>query len=357
MTKLLLLLLFASASAFAQDCKEQNLVTEANSPFQKIPVYDQNGSDTCYAFTGAQMADYHLIKKGAKTRSIHPAWVALQTARRWFNDSLTNGSSAIKSLVSLERFQNCSYDNVAQGLAAWAKKANVTESEILNLIEKYSPVIRELSTEKGALAEADYRYALEVALEEHRSCSANPTWAQLLPLLSELKLLSSPDMLAKLLLPACENGQQPVSLPKAKYEYLADEAAIASKLASKLEKLKSPVALTYCANLWSNPDYKGVIARGPSAPTVLQTCGQHASVVVGKKMIAGTCHFLVRNSWGKEFNSFNEKWTCLCKNRSTGAFVDNCTASMNANKQFDVEGCWIKADAISKNASDLTTLE
>ncbi|HXH32558.1 MAG TPA: hypothetical protein VNJ01_17290 [Bacteriovoracaceae bacterium] len=353
MMSLIFLLLFLPAQALSVDCKEQNLITESESPFQKIPVYDQNGSGTCYAYTTAQLVDFHLIRKGAKERSVHPAWVSLVTARRWFNDTLTDNSSTVKSLVALSELKNCSYATVSKSLATWADKARVTESEILNLIEKYSPILKDMSLEKSSLSDEDFQSAMELALDDHRSCTGNPAWDQLLPQLRALRVMSSPDMLSKLILPTCETSKHAIKIPKPKYELLTEESAIIGKIANKLDRLKSPVAITYCANVWRDPTYTGLKNR----PMPAADCGQHASIVVGKKMIGGACHLLVRNTWGKEFDSNNKKWTCLCKHKTTGEFLDNCTNDMNVNKQYDVEGCWIKGEVLSNNISEITTLE
>ena len=39
-----------------------------------------------------------------------------------------------------------------------------------------------------------------------------------------------------------------------------------------------------------------------------KTCGNHASIIIGKKKIGGKCHYLVRNTWGKDCSKYD--WKC-----------------------------------------------
>src|SRR5690606_35114876 len=105
--------------------------------------------------------------------------------------------------------------------------------------------------------------------------------------------------------------------------------------------------------------YKGITKRGGffTSTTYAKDCGHHASLVVGKKIIGKQCHYLVRNTWGTGFNSGTKKWNCLCKDRKTGKFLDNCTASKHNNGKYTVEGCWINGKALAANIYGGSVLE
>ncbi len=63
----------------------------------------------------------------------------------------------------------------------------------------------------------------------------------------------------------------------------------------------------------------------------LQDCGNHVSLVVGRRQQGGKCQYLVRNTWGTSC-SFYKKWECDkdASGQGTGGFwVDAATLLPN----------------------------
>jgi hypothetical protein len=369
--KFILLVIFFATQALA--CPDVNLIIQKDSPFEKIPVYDQDGTGICYAYTAAQLKDFYLIKNGASKRSLHPAWIALKYAEKKEKDRITGGDAAI-ALKAIASGQNCDYDIVSEALQKWSKEANVSEAEILNFLERYAKNLQlqyssifQHSTAKPPLALKQPRSILTPDVEsavaqtaQEVKCST-ATWDKLIPALKDLEVLTSRELISQLIFPACKSSPQPKH-PPVKPHYFAShftkDAEIESYIKDHLGRVKSPLAISYCSTVLYEPDYDGVnngLFRYREG-NQKKDCGEHASLVVGSKNENNQCHFLLRNTWGNGFGSSTKKWKCLCKHKRTGQFVDNCSYKTQSAKNYSVEGCWIPSDKLSKNVYGLTVI-
>ena len=364
-SKLLFLLPFLFSTSLFADCSTVNLITAPKSPFAKIPVYDQDGIGTCYAYSASQLIDYHLIKNGGK-RSVHPLWAALKYSDAQNNSSISGGecSSTIKAL---SRAGNCDQEKVSKAIKAWANKANVKEAEVVHLIEKLAPEMKKILSKKKKtnpkakeLSAKEVEVAVRAAIKQHEPfCSAGATWENLIPALKSLKVLDSTVLLSNLVMPGCSSNLTKLKIPSPTVLNSSSDNGWEKNLNNKLND-KLPVSVSYCAKvLREGSHYRGVTKRGGFFTNNVKTsdCGPHESLVVGKKKIGNQCHYLVRNSWGAGFNSGYRKWNCLCKEKKTGKFLDNCTASKHNNGKYTVEGCWINGKALSANIYEGTVLE
>lgn len=359
----LIALALLAQSAFAQDCESMNLVTESNSPFNKIPVYDQDGLSVCYAYAAAQLVDYHLVKNGSD-RSVHPLWAALKYAEKKNQDRISSGITydAIEQMI---KTGNCKYDDIQTAISTWSVKANVNEADVMDLIERLAPKFKNLYEAKKKVdptatpTQEEVDQAINAAITEHKPwCSAGATWDALMPELRALSTLSSTKILTDLVLPVCSKDLQKLTLPKLTYYRSDVDGEYATTLDKKLNSIKTPVSVTYCSKVLYEPEFVGVTRKTQAKPEAYNgNCGGHESLIVGKKKVGETCHFLLRNSWGNGFSSSTEKWKCLCKNRATGEFVDDCTNATHNNGKFTVEGCWINSDQLAKNMFGMTSLE
>ena len=134
----LILSLLLVSSVWAQSCPTKNLMTEKDSPFDIIPVYNQDGSGTCYAYTASQLANYYLLKKKETTTlTYHPLWAALQYANSYNSKSITAGIADI-TLDEMSMDPYCSYSSVTTSLQKMAKEQKMTDHEIIGFIEQLS---------------------------------------------------------------------------------------------------------------------------------------------------------------------------------------------------------------------------
>jgi hypothetical protein len=307
-----LLFLILSFNVLADDCSSVNLITEPNSPFKNIPVYNQGSLNICYAYTAAQILDWYQMKNGATKRTVHPAWAALQYALKRNKTKLEIGHPK-EAMESVRLALNCDYDAVETALKSLSR--NESDTSVLLSIE------RGTFRSPAGLTPVD---TLKEALDKH----------------------CSPDKRTFVMVPEVE---------RLNYNTLNDDQAYETFLSTKLATAPSPVSIAYCANVWKTPDFDGIdMDKNGKRDLVRKGCEYHESLVVGKKMMGNSCHFLVRNTWGNRWTSHNRNYACVCRDRMTGEFVDDCRPETHRNERYSVEGCWLRGTDLARNIGQLT---
>lgn len=310
-----------------------NLITDEASPFSKIPVYDQKDSNICYAFAAAQIVDFHLIKNGAERPSVHPVWLALNYALARKRNGLDIGHTK-DTIERLNEVQNCDSNIVSNALSSWAGTAEIPDSKIISFIEKYSD-------QKRKPASSD-NLTLRM-LSQLRALATNPV-----------------QVVSQILSPICSERTK-VSVPKVwKYNYsqLPTDEAYEKFLIRRLNENKAPISIAYCSKVWKDPGYDGIDLTFLGVRDALRKdCDYHESLVVGKKLSGGTCQLLVRNTWGDKWKAGNKKWKCLCRDKTTGEFADDCQSETHPDSKYSVEACWISSEKLSKNVGVVTFTE
>lgn len=355
MKMIILLFIFTVTSSWAQNsCAPLNLITQKDSPFNKIPVFDQDGLGICYSYTASQLIDYQLMKKGNKDRIVHPLWGALKFADSAKQESISSGTTYY-AIKAIQDAGNCHLKSFDEAISTWTKKTNASESEIMGLVEKLAPKLGLLNTK---VHQDVVDEMIATAIEEHSPyCSTNISWNQLMPELRSLSLLSSRKLLSNLVLPVC-NKPSRISITNPRFNLPAQDEQWVPAIDSKLDELNAPIAVSYCARGLYDESYDGVNRKTATTPLgVKPDCSNHESIIAGKKQINGKCHFLLRNSWGSGFHSSNKDRKCLCKSRKTGKFLDDCQEELHNDGDNIVEACWISEDVFSKNAFGLTYLD
>jgi hypothetical protein len=329
----ILLLLSISCTALAQDCSDVNLLTMPNSPFEKIPVYDQQESNICYAYAAAQMVDFHNIRRGAEKRNVHPAWPALIYAQNRKREGLDIGHTK-DAIEGLREARNCDFEKVSGALTAWASAELLPDSRILAFIEKYST---------GERAPTAVDATTGRMLADLRARALNPV-----------------QMVARLLDPACRE-RTPLEISTVrKYNYsdLPDDWAFESFLRKRLAQTPTPISIAYCSKVWKDPDYDGIdLTYFGKRDALKKDCDYHESLVVGRKVRGDACHLLVRNTWGDRWNAGNRRWQCLCRERATGRFIDDCAEASHPDARYAVEACWIPARTLARNVGVVTVMD
>ena len=374
---LALALTLLSQVTFATVCTPTNLVTEANSPFKKIPVYDQNGTNICYAYVTSQLLDYNLMKKGVKERMAHPLWLAMNHGKHAIksvptekNRTMIGTGNVKRTIESLNAYPLCTFGAVEKLLSQMAKTAKTKDSEVVQFIETYTQ--RLAAKEEGrALAALEGRDSklddidIITLIKETKSdaamrwCSSSATWDALLPLLRNLNAVTTPEMVEKLLSQACQNNLFNFQAPKATIKIFGGtDGVITGQIAEMLDTNKAPVSVSYCAKALTQPSLQGITYRNPNGAKLqyAKGCEPHESIIVGKKQVGNSCQLLLRNTWGSNFGTWTKDKKCLCKNRKTGAYLDDCNIKAHNNGQYTVEACWIDEGVINRNAYQMTYL-
>ncbi|RLA67915.1 MAG: hypothetical protein DRQ88_01225 [Epsilonproteobacteria bacterium] len=101
-------------------------------------------------------------------------------------------------------------------------------------------------------------------------------------------------------------------------------------ISNELNKINSTgLGISYCSIVLSKgTSFKGIPSGDRANPG---RCGNHASIIIGQRMRAGSCQYLLRNTWGfTGCNTYNSSWECKRdgKGRESGVWIDaNALAS------------------------------
>lgn len=366
MYQILFLILFPILS-LAQDCQEVNLITESNSPFNKIPVYDQDGAGICYAYAASQILDYYMIKNGESERKNHPIWLALTAANFdsfRFDNNLAGGSAA-RTMTLLKKNTTCDYETVVNALKKWTNIVNVPEVEILSFVELYYSKIQDqyINPPFEVLEKNIPEILDDVTDEQNRlSCNRDGDWEKLYTEFKALSKLTPKEIFNETLGKACAEAPQfNNKLPEVEDLKGKNDSYYSNMISSKLNEKKMPVSISYCANLWYSPwdNYDGINDNGFQERifNVKPDCEKHESIVVGQKLVKGQCQYLIRNSWGGSWDRWNEGRKCVCRNKKTGELIDDCKQWGHSSRKFTVEACWISGEAVRKNTFGVTAVK
>lgn len=268
-----------------------------------MKVIDQKDLNICYAHAASQLTEYHLRKTGSLER-VHPAWLALLYSESKNKSKLEIGHTS-EALDLIRGKSLCKAGIITARLQAVYQGLN-GDIEILSRIEKEN--------------ESPVRYLSELFNQ-------------------------------------CEEGSK-LALPEVKrfgHRELSTHSAFESKILVTLAQ-GSPLSISYCANIWTKNDYEGIgFNELNQRDRLMKDCHYHESLVVGRKMIKNSCHFLVRNTWGNQWRKSNKNWNCLCQDKMTGELQDDCR--FETHKDSEVVACWLPAATVAKNTGVITFLE
>lgn len=390
--------LFVSV-AWAQSCPTKNLLTEPNSPFNKIPVYNQDGSGTCYAFTASQLANYYLINnKKSKGPVVHPLWVALSYVKVHKGTTI-RGGFVDEALDSISDVPVCNYQSVANSLSEIAKEYGMNDHEVIGFIENFSinfrneikkkaaeeskskrdkenfirrydnpmpidntyvHVNRPLLNERELILRNLFYNALNDTIsymKEFTSCTES-NMRQLTDALAPLLKMTESITFRALLNSDCKQTT-PIKLPKTKIFKADFDNKFKKSFREHFANSNQPLGIHYCSTVLSNPNNDYIDGGGQSDKTrkTKKGCGQHASILVASRPSKNSCEYLLRNTWGAGYGSWTKNWKCACKNKKTGAYFNDCKKDSHPVKQYEVVGCWIPEDKMIKNTYGAQWLE
>lgn len=178
-------------------------------------------------------------------------------------------------------------------------------------------------------------------------CPENVLFERLLPELAAANE-TSVQLINRIVRDACNlNNLRTYNIPQPLIASPTDDGTALASIDDQIGK--GPFTFAYCSATWDNPNYS-MNRQGAD-----DACGMHSSLAVGRKKINQQCHMLVRNSWGTGWGDWNKNEKCLCKNMTTGAWVDECTEARHNDGNHSVEACYIGMERLARNVQDLTT--
>lgn len=365
---MLLSILLWSNSGMA--CANVNLQTRKNSPFQRIPVYDQNGLGSCYAYAASQLIDYHRLSRGYGNQNglTHPIWTALQAKKNAGETTIESGviSDAVNAVA---RKGTCRESEVQRILNEYKGEGNLSDAQFMSLVEnindswdtsKFSNIgeIFDHALENSQAKNVcfDHRYVRDKIFEPFRING------------NRFRKVLGTEFLDSILR-TCrgENYYRPNLERVYSTCQLCTDLGIDNLIEDKLKE-GEPVVVNYCARVLGDKDYRGLDSsrnnffrimfrntrillendldeskiEANKKDKITKGCGKHSSMVVGSRNNGGKCQYLLRNTWGS--TTYAEHPNCLCE-VSKGRY-ESCS---HGDGTPNVVGCWIDAEALTPN--------
>ena len=335
---------FISFSLKAEDtCSTADLNAIPNSPFSKIPIYDQDGAGLCYAYAAAQMIDYYRFKNGDQgndlTNPIYASWVAYYEKRNFFLKSmdLVGGDSDVV-ISALKSNGVCTNQEVEKKILSLNKSTNLTSPQLLFFLDTIYKYRKYFFTWDHTVSEFNKH------VDSKLSCQ------QSLDLKNEFERLgilsSAPSLVLDNLFKNCKKHK--LDVPELETHHMGDDKQMKNIIDTELEK-NMPIQIDMCGHFLQETtptSYRGRIDVQIFKPREMSRwfgCGPHAVIISGRMKINGECHYQVRNSWGSlRYPPHATSCGCRTKNGSYKAICDK-------GEGIEYTGCWYRAKDLIPN--------
>lgn len=321
-------------SLSALPCAPVNLYEKTDNPLHKIPIYDQDGDGSCYAYSSAQLIDYHNLKKNPDHKLSSALWIAfghkyknhktmskfinrVTHPRRMFGISEPKqlGYSDINlALSDIRDIGICDVDIVKASIKKFRLSDKINDDEFLYLFNLVHHEIKNLTKRDPYIEEEDKRRIFDAALndliesrdkdiddveDKKRTLSnlnqlrirpqlicgpesptpeAEALYTQLMSAFSFDKKNRQLDILRNEVFADCfkEGATAKVEVPVTEHigEFYSSNKKLLKAIDKALDKKDAPAAIGYCAKVMSTPDMTPPLKLGPHGiipkPRVLQ---------------------------------------------------------------------------------------
>jgi hypothetical protein len=313
----------------AATCEPINLQQDPQNPLNKMPIYDQDGDGSCYAYTASQMIDYYNLSKNPNHKLSNALWIAfahkyrnrfiasnfwnrMTSPRRAFGISKPNelGFSDLNlALKDIENTGICDEEVVKSGIKKFKLTDKINDDEFLYLFNLVHHQIKELTKKDPYIEEIEKRRIFDIALNdliEQREqdilnpqektatistlntlrmrpelvCSPTATpgpeaellYSQLIGAFSFEKKNKQLDILRKEVFSDCfrkENISKPL-MPKLNHvgDFFASNEKILENINVALDTKNAPAAIGYCSRLMSSPVFDPPVDFTPGVPPI-----------------------------------------------------------------------------------------
>lgn len=324
-------------------CRDIDLNADANSPLRKIPVYDQGNTNMCYAYTASQLIDFYRFKNGDKsydfTNPIYAGWSYKTKHHDIANRKSLDFGNSGDLILALRENGVCTNSEVQARLSVLAKSANLSETELVEMLERSY-------TDDGWLKE-HARRIFGIRPPPSKSCTQPQALKDQLQRYHLLGIASTAAL--KPLLQNCR--KIPLNVPEPKTYLNDDDESFGRNIESTLSA-GYPGGIGYCSQILEDQEFLGTTRLEPSKlRSGTSECFKHLSVITGQKNFAGHCHYLIRNTGGPQHREGAAN-SCACITAS-GKYETSC--SERNPKQ--IVGCWIPRGRVLKNSYNLVILK
>lgn len=345
--KILILIIFIPQLLFASsgDC-DTDLNQGQNSPFNSIPIYDQDGVGLCYAYTTSQMIDYYRFSQGAKglTNPIYAGWATYYKDANFFKSrSLQNGGHEHQVVEALKKVGVCEDNFVSKRLSELTLDLGLSEAQTLHFLESVYKNYNGILTSKNW----DSAYQ-EIRTQTLVSCSQALNIKKRLEQFGFLEL--APTYILDQLFKNCKTHA--IKVPDVIVQDKGTDNEFENKI-NDVFKRQLPVTIGVCSSLFTNNqnrDLRGIqyIFNRASNANIKKECGPHSVLLTAQKKINGECNYLIRNSWGASwYPPTATSCACITRNRTYKQFCQK-------GEGEEYVGCWFKKNDILPNTSSIT---
>ena len=339
-------------------CNTVDLNAPKDSPFRNIPIYDQDGSGTCYAHAAAQIIDYWRLKHGTPPSDllnpIYLSWLNSYQARNIVTSKSDTwgGSSAfpLEAICSdLKDNGYCKNDRVQDCLKEFKQIGQMSDAELVHFLEtlydNYTVFTLENSASRAIRKTSDDLY-LQGRCEIKKLGS--------LVEIKKLLGISSTKVLAELF-QKCQPATPLKNLPEPRVYKDTKDADLRNQIDKALDN-KSPLSTGFCSSVLYDTQYRGlkgniwasIGGRGANG-NLDSNCGSHEAVISARKNFNGVCKYMIRNSWGSLWHPSGIDCACI---EDDGTYEDVCLSKFP--KEF--VGCWYRRSDLIPNILEASSL-
>lgn len=354
--------LFFSLSSIADDCTPIDLYKDTKSALRSVPIYDQGETGTCYAHAAVQLVDYWRIKNlQINTGYLDPLYAAHITSQhpekleafkfeknqvktvftQAKSDPSTYANFSVSTIEALNTFGGCSRDTANLAFQKYRFQNGLSNTDLVNLVETLTynskSVPRNIPKSLQDIVSKitfDEKVTTQTAKAGKKVYTANDALAEIFGVCSSKKIT--------------------VNTPKPKFIMARDDQTIKSYYDKNLN-LTNPLIGNICANMLNDDSYKGFVVplayskNSNRTQFKNKTCQMHEILVVGRKKFSdNSCKYLIRNSWGTQWNAGKE-CACILDN---GTYQDVCKVA----KPKTFLGCWYNREQVIANTATITFL-
>jgi hypothetical protein len=357
-----LILLSSYTSHAADDCAAVDL--NEGTVLSEMSVRDQGKTSTCYAQASALLLEFKERSAGRKS-SLSPFDLALgyKSGLITVFNPLSKSYEVGMALSEGGALFEAAYD---QGIATtecveyevekFTKETDMTPAQFIKLLQEVkrsSSVFKTPEEEKASLSSNSFTCNHQPALD---SVMKAGLWAK-----------NTNEVLLQVLAPCTTRRKK---IPRWPYEndYVSsmNSSDRLYKILNRALDHRLPAQAGLCAQILDEEkSYSPIkVNTRVNGTGVTDTCGGHAVVVVGRKKVGNECHYMIRNSWGKDWVS-PIGLVCGCR-LPNGTYYKDCSVladqikngvlPASLNEQKEVLGCWVSKKDLDGNLRQASAL-
>ncbi|MBI3544542.1 MAG: hypothetical protein HY075_14820 [Deltaproteobacteria bacterium] len=347
--------LFLAALASAA-CETADLNEDPASPLRKLPIYDQDGSGTCYAHEAATLVNFELAKADKKPRDfVNPlfaAWVRHYEDTTFYGSPDNTGGFSADVIKSLKKMKYCPQHLVEGCLIDSKKIGKMNDAKLVHFLEKLWENYSSFSTGDA------YQEAIDKTVKEDDWIKGDPCAARALAenlKARHLEAISGNEVLKYFFdgCPASQRNELDIPDPEASSDGPLE--AVRKRIDDALTR-GAPVGIAICAEMLDTPDVRPLRWQDPtgfsrsSRGNLKKPCGNHAVTVTARRELDGKCMYMIRNSWGADWHPKNGRCACITVG---GTYEPECKKAIFAKEYL---GCWYSDEDLMSNVHSTTII-